>query len=204
MKVDFKTILSVSAIVIVFVLTSYLVQTNVDLVESYLDFGIYGMIIYFLLVVASIVLAPVSVLPVLPLAVGLWGWKVAALISVLGWSVGAGIAFLLARRYGVPLVEKFIPIKDLNKLENRIPEEHIFLTVVFLRMVVPVDGLSYFLGLFSKMKFIPYMIATVIGIIPFTIFFAYLGSISIEYQIAGLIIAGIVFVIGLMYGKRKR
>jgi len=37
-----------------------------------------------------------------------------------------------------------------------------------LRMVLPVDILSYALGLFSNISFIRYMLATIIGVTPFS------------------------------------
>lgn len=198
-----KAIWGIGFIVFLFIITTYLVETNIEFVKSYLDFGIYGILIYILLVIASIVIAPVSVIPVIPLAIGLWGWKLAAFLSILGWSIGAAIAFLLARKYGIPLVAKFIPLKEIDKFEKRIPEKHVFWTIVFLRMVTPVDGLSYLFGLFPSIKFRTYMIATVIGITPFTIMLTYLGSISVIWQIIGLGIALIILLIGISIANRK-
>jgi len=68
-------------------------------------------------------------------------------------------------------------------LEKKIPKENLFLGIIFLRMVIPVDILSYALGLFSKIKTRDYLLATIIGVSPFAFIFAYLGRMPFYYQI---------------------
>jgi uncharacterized membrane protein YdjX (TVP38/TMEM64 family) len=190
--------LSLVFIVALFLLTSYLVQQNVDYIKSNLDYGINGKLIYIGALIISIVFAPVSVVPLIPIASGLWGWKVTGILSTIGWSLGAIIAFLISRKYGVPLVSKLIPIKKLRKFEKYIPKENLFLAVVFFRMVTPVDGISYILGLFTRMSFTSFTLATVIGIAPFSFVVAYAGTLSIGYQILSISAAFLIFFIGLI------
>ncbi|OIO41598.1 hypothetical protein COU56_03160 [Candidatus Pacearchaeota archaeon CG10_big_fil_rev_8_21_14_0_10_31_9] len=190
--------LSLVFIVALFLLISYLVQQNVDYIKSNLYYGINGKLIYIGALIISIVFAPVSVVPLMPIASGLWGWKIAGVLNIIGWSLGAVIAFLISRKYGVPLVSKLIPIKKLRKFEKYIPEENLFLAVVFFRMVTPVDGLSYILGLFTRMSFTSFTLATVIGIAPFSFVLAYAGTLSIGYQILSLSAAFLMFLIGLI------
>ncbi|MEK6873915.1 MAG: VTT domain-containing protein [Nanoarchaeota archaeon] len=189
---------SIVLIIFLFLVISYLVQQNINYIKDSLDYGVYGEIIYILVLIISIVFAPVSVVPLIPIASGLWGWKIAGLLNTIGWSLGAVIAFLISRKYGVPLVSKLIPIKKLSKFEKYIPEENLFLAVVFFRMVTPVDGLSYILGLFSKMSFTSFTLATVIGIAPFSFILAYAGTLSIGYQVLSLSVAFFMFLLGLI------
>ena len=51
-----------------------------------------------------------------------------------------------------------------------------FMSVVLLRMVLPVDVLSYALGFFSDISLWRYTTATIIGIAPFAFIFAYAGD----------------------------
>ncbi len=198
--------ISIILIVILFLLISYLVQQNIDYVRNVLDYGIYGKMAYILMLIISIVFAPVSVVPLIPIASGLWGWKVTGILNVIGWSLGAITAFLISRKYGVPLVSKLIPIKKLYNFEKYIPEENLFLAVVFFRMVTPVDGLSYILGLFTRMSFFSFTLATIIGITPFSFVFAYAGTLSILYQILSLGAAFFIFLLGILiaYFNYKR
>ncbi|PIN91305.1 hypothetical protein COU57_01195, partial [Candidatus Pacearchaeota archaeon CG10_big_fil_rev_8_21_14_0_10_32_14] len=65
----------------------------------------------------------------------------------------------------------------------------IFASIVLLRIVLPTDGLGYALGLFSNVKMKPYVIATILGTIPFAIIFTYLGTLNVLYQIIGFVVA---------------
>lgn len=197
---------SIILIVTFFLIISYLVQQNIDYVRNVLDYGIYGKMVYILMLIISIVFAPVSVVPLIPIASGLWGWKITGILNIIGWSLGAITAFLISRKYGVPLVSKLIPIKKLYAFEKYIPEENLFLAVVFFRMVTPVDGLSYILGLFTRMSFFSFTLATIIGIAPFSFVFAYAGTLSIGYQILSLGAAFFIFLLGVLiaYFNYKR
>jgi len=126
-------------------------------------------------------------------------------LGIIGWTLGAVIAFTLARRYGVDLVKKILPIAKIYNFEKKIPNENLFLTVVFLRMVIPIDGVSYLFGLFSRMSLKSYTLATIIGLIPFSFVVAYLGSMPFYYMIIFLLIALIIFMIGVItaYYKKK-
>jgi len=59
-------------------------------------------------------------------------------------------------------------------------------------MVIPVDILSYAVGLLSSMRLIPYAVATFIGVIPFSFVFAYGGAALFPTQYAVLIALGAV------------
>jgi len=205
-KEKINAILGLFIILILFVLCSYFVQNNLDLIQKYIGVGIFGIFVYVLMLIVSIVFAPVSVIPLIPLASGLWGWKIAGILNIIGWTIGACIAFILARKYGAPLVDKLFSMKKINDLEKYIPEKHLFLGVVFFRMVTPVDGLSYVLGLFTKMSFTSFTLATIIGITPFAFIFAYAGTLALEYQILFLTLAIFVFLFGIWvaYGNYKK
>ena len=200
-----NSIIGLVIIALLFVVSSILVQNYIDEISTYLDFGFYGMIVYVILTILSIVVAPVSAMPLMPIASALWGWVATGILSIIGWTIGAWIAFVLARKYGVSLVSKLVDLKKIQVFEKLIPEKHLFLGIVIFRMVIPVDGLSYFLGLFSKIKLRTYLLATIIGITPFAFAFAYLGTVPVYYQLIALVIGTTLFVIGwLAYSKKKK
>lgn len=154
-----------------------------------------GMSAYVSLTASAIVIAPVSTLPLIPLAAVTWGWVTAALLSIIGWTIGSQLAFWLARRYGKTLVQTFISLERFTGFEQRFTGRNLFWMVVLLRMTIPVDILSYALGLFSQMSHRSFFGATIIGIIPFAFVFAYLGSLPPQIQIIGLIEIAIVIII---------
>ena len=198
-----SSLIGIVLIILLFVASSYFAQKYVDEFGVMFERSFVGMLVYVFVSVVSIVVAPVSVMPLMPLASTLWGWKVAGVLSIVGWTVGAVIAFVLARRYGVPLVSKLLPMKSIYKFEKKIPDEHLFLTVVFFRMVIPVDGLSYFLGLFSKMSLRSYTLATLIGITPFAFVLAFVGTIDFYFQMLFLSLALFIFLIGLLIALKR-
>lgn len=140
---------------------------------------ILSSIVYVSMVILSVVLAPFN-LPLFYIAGAIWGPERAIIYNMFGWSVGAALAFQIARRAGRPFLSRFVNMKKIDTYAHTINPNIEFLGVIVLRVVMPVDVLSYALGLFSKISFIKYMIATVIGIIPFTIIFAYGGHSLLE------------------------
>ena len=196
---NLKEIISLVLLVLFFILVSYIVQTNMSFIENNLDSGFVGIFIYIFITTFATVIAPISAIPILPLAVFLFGWEFAAIYSVIGWWIGSNIAFILARKYGVNIVRKFVPIEKITKYENYIPKKDLFLSIIIIRIFLPVDVLSYILGLFSKVDLKIYSLATFIGLIPFAIILSYLGTFPIKYQLLFFII-GIIF-FGYLYYK---
>ncbi|MEK6906115.1 MAG: VTT domain-containing protein [Nanoarchaeota archaeon] len=178
-----RGLLEIIAVVILFVLFSYIVQSNIGFFKSLLLDNFFGMITYVLIEIISIVVAPVTTLPLISVASNLWGWFNTGILSIIGWTIGSLIAFFLARIYGANIIKKFISIEKVHEIELEIPKEHIFWSVVLLRIIIPVDILSYAIGLFSKMKTREYMLSTIIGITPGAFMFAYLGTIPFLYQL---------------------
>jgi len=198
MRQKIKALLEIIGIVILFLIFAYLVQENLSFFERFLGKNFWGFLIYSIIEIISIVIAPLTSIPLVPIVSNLWGWQLAAVISVFSWTLGAIIAFVLARKYGVKIVQKLISLESIYNLEKKIPQEHLFFSVLFLRMVIPVDILSYALGLFSRIKFWPYAIATFIGIIPGVVLFAYVGAIPFIYQVITILIVGIIIISGLI------
>lgn len=187
-----KEISVITFIVVLFLTASYLSQLYVtELTELFGRYGTLGMAIYVAVATLATIIAPVSFLPLLPVAVALWGSLATALLSILAWTIGAGVAFLLARRFGKPLVTYFVGEKNMIIFSKLVPQNYMFLAVVFLRMFLPVDLLSYALGLFGVIQFWPYLFATIIGVAPFAFVFSYIVHIPILYQ-------GILFGIGIL------
>lgn len=197
-KDQINTGIGIFIIIIMFLTTSSFVQNNLEYIKSLIDFGLVSMIIYVLILIISVVIAPVNAVPLLPIASNVFGWIVTAILSIIGWTIGALIAFGLARKYGIPLIKKFVSLEQIAKYEKLIPEENIFWGVVFLRMAVPVDILSYVLGLFSHIKFRTYAIATLIGVSPFAFIFAYVGTLELRFQIIAFLIAMMILLIGYL------
>jgi uncharacterized membrane protein YdjX (TVP38/TMEM64 family) len=152
--------------------------------------GFWGMFAYVVLAVLATVVAPFSTLPLIPIASHLWGWFATALLSILGWVIGSQIAFWIARHWGKPFLQKFLALERIDYFEHYFERERLFWSVVFLRMTVPVDILSYAIGLFSRMSATQFFLSTLIGVAPFAFVFAYVGTLPVYIQLFVLIEVG--------------
>ncbi|MEX0931899.1 MAG: VTT domain-containing protein [Candidatus Paceibacterota bacterium] len=147
-----------------------------------------GLLIYMFLMVVATVVAPITLAPLIPVAGAIFGPLVASIASIIAWEIGSGIAFIIARKYGRPAVRYFLSDKLLVWYQKIIPEKGEFWAIVFLRMMLPVDVLSYALGIVSTISFKKFMLATLIGIIPFSFIYTYAGKSAYSGDITGLVV----------------
>lgn len=201
-KKNFEMFAGVLIFILLFVTASYFSQTYEVELEKYIgNDNDLAKVIYVFITIFATVFTPISTIPLLTVVSNAWGWLMAGILSIIGWSIGAQIAFYIAHRFGKPVVSKLFSIEKLNFFENYFTTEKLFWFVVFLRMILPVDILSYALGLFSKMKSREYFFATLIGITPFAFIFAYAGKLSLESQMyIFLVILGL-FLVGYFIRK---
>lgn len=201
-----KTISGVLALAVVgvfFVFASALAgryENEIRLLVS--DGGAMGVVGYIVVTIVAVVVAPISTLPLIPIATAIWGWFWAGIFSIIGWTIGAQIAFYLAHRFGKSFIRRITSMERLREIESRIPKHHLFWSVVLLRMTIPVDVLSYALGLFSHMKSSTYFFSTLIGVTPFAFILAYAGTLPIIYQIELLVVGALA--LSLWYVLRRR
>ena len=191
---------SLVALAFVFVAISYLAhQYKYELMNIIRNGGIVGLVGFVILTAIFVIfIIPLDIAFLIPIGVVVWGPILTALMSIIGWTLGAGIAFMLARQFGISLIEKLIGLERIYSVEQRIPKRNLFGLVILLRMLVSVDILSYALGLFSTMPAGQYLLATTLGVTPFGFYFAYAGALPFWYQIlaigAAIILAAVVLV----------
>jgi uncharacterized membrane protein YdjX (TVP38/TMEM64 family) len=148
---------------------------------AYLQSTLSGMnavsyLAYVLILTSAVVFMPLTVMPLIPLAAGIMGPFVTAVLSVIGWTLGAGIAFLISRHIGRPLIEKRMNLHKLDSVLEKMPTRSHFWFIVVLRLTLPVDLVSYALGLVKNLNFSSYIAATFVGVVWFSFAFAYLGD----------------------------
>lgn len=140
-------------------------------------------------------------MPLVPIISKTLGPFTASIINWALWVIGSVLVFFVCRRFGVELLEKFIDLDDIAKLESKIPKEGEFFGLVVLRAIVPVDILSYLVGLLTEIPFKTYFYATLIGLIPLAFYTSYLGSIEFKYQI--MLVFVVLTLIGSLWGINK-
>lgn len=203
MKEKTKSILELLIFLTLFCLISYFVQQNLDFFKQYIEYGFKGIIFYFLIVIFCSVVAPISSAPLIPLLSGIYGWFFAGIITVFAWTLGAAVIFFISRKFGVKIISKLVSLEKIYKLEKKVAGKQEFWSVVALRLVFHVDLLSYFLGLFSKISFPKFILATFIGVTPLAMTLAYAGSVSFKMQIVIFIFVVLVIFIVLLIKEIK-
>jgi uncharacterized membrane protein YdjX (TVP38/TMEM64 family) len=157
-----------------------------------LAYGAWGPLVYMMLyAVGPSFLVPGAVMTIAGgLAFGtLWG----SVYSLIGANVGALVAFGAGRFLGQGFVESVVG-KRFDSILGRIAK-HGFQIILYLRMVpvIPYNALNLIAGA-SRIAFRDYFWASVIGMIPGTILFAFLGDalwhpLSPRFFLALLLIA---------------
>ncbi len=198
-KQKFADILKLVLLITFFVLAIFVSTTYQEEIVQYLDFGYWGMFIYVSLATISTVVAPINTLPLIPIATALWGGFISALLSITAWTLGAIIAFLLARRFGKPFIERHYDLDKISRYEKLLGDKYIFWNIVALRVMIPVDILSYAIGLFTSVKLSTYTLATLIGVSPFAFLLAYSATFPPILQIG----VGALILLAIYLGYRK-
>ncbi|OGA79108.1 MAG: hypothetical protein A3G81_00130 [Betaproteobacteria bacterium RIFCSPLOWO2_12_FULL_65_14] len=151
-------------------------QWEVAPLEAWIEeHEVLGAAVYLVAVAASVVLLPLSSLPLLPFAAHLYGFWLTAVLSAAGWWIGSLIAFQIAR-LGRRYLERIASLEMVDRLERRIPGDIGFGGIVVLRMIFPVDIVSFALGLLKELRFSSYAIASLTGILPFAFVWSYAGG----------------------------
>lgn len=166
---------------------------------------VLGAAIYFAVVAASVVVLPFSSLPLLPIAAQTYGVFLTGLLSAAGWWAGCLVAFWIARR-GRGLVERFASLDAIDRIEEKLPKEVTFGAIIVLRMILPVDLVSFALGLTRRLAFGTYATASLIGILPFAFVLSYAGGKlgAGQYLVFALVVFGVAALVFIARGAWKR
>lgn len=186
-----------------FLLSSYFSREYQLEIQNYIGNGFFGILLFIFVNILAVVIAPFSTLPLIPVATSMWGWFLTGVYSIVAWTIGAQIAFYISRIFGKKLVYKIVSAEKIGEIEKRIPEKNTFWSLVLLRMIVPVDILSYAVGLFSKIKAKTFLATTFIGVIPFAFIFAYIGTLSSRIQIIVFVEIFAAILLMLIYRKNS-
>lgn len=182
-------------------------ESIIRTLETFVGDGSPGSVAaYVLILVLATIIAPVSAVPLMPLAAHLFGPFATSLWSVVGWWVGAIIAFVIARYFSDTVLVRLVSKEKMEKYKGLIPAKYQFGTVVLLRLMTPVDFLSYVLGLFTNIPLRTYALATLIGITPFAFVYSYGGEalFSGNWKVLAFIVLGGVALLAVAWYIYKR
>jgi uncharacterized membrane protein YdjX (TVP38/TMEM64 family) len=193
---------SLAVLAVILVSAAWLARSHAESLKQFIDHHpIKGVVVYISLNVLDAVIAPGATLPLIPIAAHAWGRIVAAILTTAGWTTGSLVAFYIARRWGSPIVKKLTSMERVKRLRPYVPRRP-FWSVVLLRLIMPMDLISYVLGLFAEMTWPSYVLATALGLTPSALMLAYIGKTPRAYEIIMFSIGGAV--LGwILYSTRR-
>ena len=134
-----------------------------------------------------------------------WG----TLYTVTGATMCAAIEFGVARWVGREAIERWLTGRvRLARLDDMVAQRG-FLAVLLARIVpsVPFEVANVSLGL-SPVRWRDYLLATMVGMVPWTIAFGFLGEAITDFRSFGKVLLGILAVVLLIWGpwlwRRRR
>jgi uncharacterized membrane protein YdjX (TVP38/TMEM64 family) len=139
--------------------------------------GIWGPIAFGLAyVVAVVALAPASALTIAGgLVFGFWAFPLVLVAA----TVGASLAFFVSRLLLRDRVKSFVEARaKLRAIDEAVSEDG-WKIVGLLRLspLFPFNLQNYFFGA-TRIRFLPYLAATAVGIVPGTLVYVYLGTLG--------------------------
>lgn len=173
------------------------------------DWGIWGPIVYIVVLAVSVLFAPIPNIPIF-IAAGLaWGWVIGTVYSMAGLMLGSTMAFWVSRRFG----RRFLPRLIGGKAAQRVDDLTLRMggRLVFWTRMVPVvnfDFLSYLAGL-TAIPFRVFFLYTSLGLLTPTIVAVVAGdSLDRDVRVAiaagGLWVAGILISAFYFWYRRRR
>jgi len=143
-------------------LSAYFLQKEltIALIRSYHP---YDEVVFISLQVLQVVLAPIPGEFTGIIGGYLFGPLLGTLYSTIGLTAGSWLAFIIARIFGLPLVERVVKSKTIRKYDYVLEHQGTVISfVLFLIPGFPKDCLCYILGL-SHMKTWKFLVISTIG-----------------------------------------
>ena len=183
----------------------YFIDKN-KAVNLILSFHPYDDFVFIALQILQVVFAPIPGDVTGFIGGYLYGPLLGTIYSTIGLTIGSWLAFLLARLFGLPLVESIVKPETIQKYNYIIENQGALISfVLFLIPGFPKDYLCYILGL-SHMTTTTFLIVSTIGRLFGTILLSVSGSYAHHHQYGALIIAfgisGVFMVLAYLYRER--
>ena len=190
MKLSFSFTFGTLCLLIAFVAAELLARVYSVSIASFVQTqGTMGQVFFVLMAALAVIIPVWSNMFLLPFGVVAWGPLATALLCIIGWCAGSIISFYIARKYQLWVLSKYPSLSKYEFIDTLVPPKNASISLVFLRMTLPVDILSYALGLFShRISWKQNAITTLIGITPFAFIFSYIGIFNAYLQ-AGIFIS---------------
>src|SRR3989344_3903545 len=171
------------------------------------DAGFFAPVVYILLTLLTLVIAPFSGTPIIFAGYYAFGQRV-IFYSIVAAYISYVLNFWIARKWGRTIVGKFVGKEDMKKVDE-LTKDYGIVTLVFLRIFQGSinDFVSFAMGL-TNMKFKIYLVVSLLASIPGTILWYYLSlnaDTHAQFTIIMLVLTltlSFVFIMGSIFWKK--
>ncbi|HMN12483.1 MAG TPA: VTT domain-containing protein [Bellilinea sp.] len=209
-----------AALILVSTLQGILVRTHssdalisdVRILNALREFRSFAPIVYIFLIAVSVVIAPIGGLAIWTAGYVAFGIPDVVVLSYIGGLVGASVAFLLARQYGLRVFKRWLGRESMTYIEQVRPLLNwriLFVLRLFQSNLF--DWISYTAGL-SDMSFKTYIYVTAAGSLPSTLLTLWLLTKTVDqtHKYLSIVtaisisstVALVLSIIGIMFVKR--
>lgn len=163
--------------------------------------GYWGPILIIILIAGAVVMSPIPSAPIAIASGFAFGHSYGTLYVLIGAELGAIIAFGISRLLGYEAIQK--RFGDKLKIKWLNSSQHLMAIVCISRLIpfISFDIVSYAAGL-TKLSYLQFATATLIGIIPASFFLAHIGSematSDIKQMTYTIVLLGLITLISLV------
>ncbi len=173
--------------------------------EAVRSLGAWGpVLVIALMILHSVTFVPAEVITISSVLIfgPVWG----VVYAWLGAMIGASLSYFLAKIWGQPIVQRFLPKPLQGRFENFFEREGV--GGVFILRLIPLisfNALNYALGV-TPMTFRQFLWTTGLGILPMEIIIAvlYQSAFGEKDAVVGLTATGLVLLAGLVLRAKMR
>jgi len=170
------------------------------------SFGVFGPVVLIFLQVFQVIIAPLDYISITMLGGLVFGPFWGFVLNYLGRVIGSVLAFVIARRWGQPIIEKVIPREDIDKYNKIWDKGLLAIFIMYWLPFFPDDAFSYLGGL-SKIKLRTFVflvaLAHLTGVLTTTLA-GTLGETAWFLHPAFLIMGPLTLILGIIIFRSKK
>ena len=162
----------------------------------------WGMVAFVVLAALSAMVAFLSSVVLMPVALNIWGPAVCFALLWTGWFLGGLAGYGIGRFLGRPAVEILVRPGTLARYEGWAASGKSLFPMLMLQLAIPSDLASYLFGL-VRCRFIVFAAALALAEVPYALGAVYLGTNFLERRIVPLLALGIGGVLLSLWAIRR-
>lgn len=181
---------------------------SVNIIEKYESgHNILAKAIFVGLAALSAMVSPFSSIPLVPVAVIIWGNSLTLALLLGGWYLGGVFTYLIGKYAAYPVLRRFFNIDGrVDYYRRKISPRSEFGLVLLFRLAIPAEIPGYMLGTI-RYHFVKYFFATALAELPFAIMTVYASEALIfkkSFLLAILGLLGLILLVGAFYFFRAK